>query len=101
MLERSIAAVSRYESAGDPGALMDEHTRALAGEAMMNVLRLADVSGDRWGTQVDTELATQAHTVIAAAILCQLHAIITTGTPWDPRVAAGGIAHHRDLALAA
>ena len=39
--------------------------------------------------------------MIAAAILRQLHAIINTGTPWDPRIAAGGIDHHRHLALAA
>jgi transposase len=34
--------------------------------------------------------ATQAQTVIAAAILRQLHAVITTGRAWDPRIAAHG-----------
>src|SRR5262249_13043125 len=34
--------------------------------------------------------ATQAQTVIAAAILRQLHAIITTGQAWDPVTAAHG-----------
>ena len=33
---------------------------------------------------------TQAQTVIAAAILRQLHAIITTGQAWDPLLAAHG-----------
>lgn len=33
---------------------------------------------------------TQAQTVIAAAILRQLHAVVTTSTAWDPDVAAGG-----------
>jgi transposase len=33
---------------------------------------------------------TQAQTVIAAAVLRQLHAIVTTGQAWDPQVAAGG-----------
>ena len=33
---------------------------------------------------------TQAQTVIAAAILRQLHAIITTGQAWDPVIAAHG-----------
>jgi transposase len=33
---------------------------------------------------------TQAQTVIAAAILRHLHAVITTGQAWDPRIAAGG-----------
>jgi transposase len=32
---------------------------------------------------------TQAQTVIAAAILRHLHAVITTGRAWDPQIAAG------------
>src|SRR4051794_11665013 len=35
--------------------------------------------------------ATQAQTVIAAAILRHLHAVVTTGKAWDPQIAAGGI----------
>jgi transposase len=35
--------------------------------------------------------ATQAQTVIAAAVLRQLHAVITTGRAWDPHIASGGI----------
>jgi transposase len=34
---------------------------------------------------------TQAQTVIAAAILRHLHAVVTTGQAWDPHIAAGGI----------
>jgi len=34
--------------------------------------------------------ATQAQTVIAAAILRHLHAVITTGTAWDPVIATHG-----------
>ena len=34
---------------------------------------------------------TQAQTVIAAAILRHLHAVVTTGQAWDPQIAAGGI----------
>src|SRR5262249_9123258 len=34
---------------------------------------------------------TQAQAVIAAAILRQLHAVITTGRAWDPLIASGGI----------
>jgi transposase len=34
---------------------------------------------------------TQAQTVIAAAILRHLHAVVTTGHAWDPQIAAGGI----------
>ena len=33
---------------------------------------------------------TQAQTVIAAAILRQLHAVVTTGQAWDPDIAAHG-----------
>ncbi len=35
----------------------------------------------------------QAQTVIAAAILRQLHAVITTGQAWDPLTAAHGTQH--------
>ena len=36
---------------------------------------------------------TQAQTVIAAAILRQLHAVITTGRAWDPDIATHGTQH--------
>ncbi len=32
----------------------------------------------------------QAHAVLAATLLRQLHAVITTGQQWDPAIAAGG-----------
>ena len=38
---------------------------------------------------------TQAQTVIAAAVLRQLHAIVTTGHTWDPHIAAGGTKHNQ------
>lgn len=34
---------------------------------------------------------TQAQTVIAAAILRHLHAVVTTGQVWDPQIATGGV----------
>jgi transposase len=37
---------------------------------------------------------TQAQAVIAAAILRQLHAVITTGRKWDPIIATYGTKHH-------
>ncbi len=43
---------------------------------------------------------TQAQTVIAAAILRQLHAVITTGQAWDPVTATHGNRRH-NTALAA
>lgn len=45
--------------------------------------------------------ATQAQTVIAAAILRHLHAVITTGRAWDPLIAAHGTRHQAGDAVAA
>jgi transposase len=44
---------------------------------------------------------TQAQTVIAAAILRQLHAVITTGRAWDPDVASHGTRQPRTQLAAA
>jgi transposase len=45
--------------------------------------------------------ATQAQTVIAAAILRQLHAVITTGRAWDPTIATHGTRTTIDAPIAA
>jgi transposase len=34
---------------------------------------------------------TRAQTVIAAAILRHLHAVVTPGRAWDPQIASGGL----------
>jgi transposase len=44
---------------------------------------------------------TQAQTVIAAAILRHLHAVITTGNAWDPSIATHGTRHRTATELAA
>jgi len=44
---------------------------------------------------------TQAQTLIAAAILRHLHAVITTGQAWDPAIAAHGTRHRPDMPTAA
>jgi transposase len=44
---------------------------------------------------------TQAQTVIAAAILRHLHAVITTGTAWDPAIATHGNRRKEAITLAA
>ena len=44
---------------------------------------------------------TQAQTVIAAAILRHLHAVITTGTAWDPLIATNGTRRREATTLAA
>jgi len=53
-------------------------------------------------TREDNKLTpTQAQTVIAAAILRHLHAIITTGTAWDPIIATHGTRRRTTSELAA
>ena len=44
---------------------------------------------------------TQAQTVIAAAILRHLHAVITTGRAWDPDIATHGTRHRQAHQVAA
>jgi transposase len=44
---------------------------------------------------------TQAQAVIAAAILRQLHAVVTTGRAWNPAIAAGGTRHRTTAPAAA
>jgi hypothetical protein len=44
---------------------------------------------------------TQAQTVIAAAILRHLHAVITMGTAWDPAIATHGTRGRKVSTLAA
>ena len=43
------------------------------------------------GTFTGKAPPTQAQTVVAAAILRQLHAVVTTGQAWDPDIAAHGL----------
>jgi transposase len=44
---------------------------------------------------------TQAQTVIAAALLRQLHAVIRTGTAWDPVIATHGTRRKGETSIAA
>jgi transposase len=44
---------------------------------------------------------TQAQTVMGAAVLRQLHAVITTGRAWDPDIAIHGTKHRRQPPIAA
>ncbi len=44
---------------------------------------------------------TQAQTVMGAAVLRQLHAVITTGRAWDPDLATHGTKHRRQPPIAA
>ena len=42
-------------------------------------------------TSRETNRLTPTQTVVAAAILRQLHAVVTTGQAWDPDIAAHGL----------
>ena len=44
---------------------------------------------------------TQAQAVIAAAILRQLHAVVTTGQRWDPVIATHSTQHNTRIRIAA
>ncbi len=50
---------------------------------------------------VDLADRKQAQTVIAAAILRHLPAVITTGTAWDPSIATHGTRHRQAAPIAA
>jgi transposase len=69
--------------------------RAAAWRAVWGALQTNTVYAARYRhlTTRDTNklTPTQAQTVIAAAILRHLHAVITTGTAWDPLIATHGI----------
>jgi transposase len=79
--------------------------RLAAWRAVWGTQRSNDVYAARYQhltTRVTNKLtATQAQTVIAAAILRQLHAVITTGQAWDPHIATHGANGRRQVALAA
>jgi hypothetical protein len=44
---------------------------------------------------------TQAQSVIAAAVLRQLHAVIVTGKSWDPAIARYGTRRRQETPIAA
>ncbi len=53
-------------------------------------------------TREDNKLTpTHAQSVIAAGILRHLHALITTGTAWDPSIATHGTRHRQAGPIAA
>jgi hypothetical protein len=74
--------------------------RAVWGALQTNTVYAA---GYRHLTTRDTNklTPTQAQTVIAAAILRHLHAVITTGTAWDPVIATHGTRPKEATTLAA
>jgi transposase len=79
--------------------------RAAAWRAVWGAQRANPVYGARYRHLTTRETnklkATQAHTVIAAAILRHLHAVITTGQAWDPDIATHGTRSKTSTQLAA
>ena len=79
---------TRTTGQGRPGL------RLAAWRAVWGALKSNPVYAARFAyltSRQHNKLATgQAHAVLAAALLRQLHAVITTGQRWDPAIAAGG-----------
>jgi len=79
---------ARLTGAGRPGL------RTAAWRAVWGAQRANPVYAARYRHLTTREenrrKAPQAQTVIAAAILRQLHAVVTTGRAWDPNIAAHG-----------
>ena len=82
---------TRLSGAGRPGL------RVAAWRAVWGAVHNNDVYAERYRhltTREDNRLKpTQAQTVIAAAILRQLHAVVVTRTAWDPDIARNGLRH--------
>ncbi|WP_170286249.1 hypothetical protein, partial [Nocardioides rubriscoriae] len=80
---------ARLGGAGRPGL------RVAAWRAVWGALHNNGVYAERYRhltTRDDNRLKpTQPQTVVAAAILRQLHAVVTTRTAWDPDIARYGL----------
>ena len=79
--------------------------RLAAWRAVWGAQRANPVYGARYQhltSREDNKLTpTQAQTVIAAAILRHLHAVVTTGQAWDPAIVTHGTQQHAPQVLAA
>ena len=90
-LSGTFAGRGRLSGAGRP------HLRTAAWRAVWGAVKTNPVYAARYRyltTRETNQLKpTQAQTVLAGAILRQLHAVITTGRAWDPEVATHGTRH--------
>jgi len=79
---------ARLTGAGRP------HLRTAAWRAVWGAVKSNPVYADRYRHLTTREMnklkPTQAQTVLAGAILRQLHAVITTGQAWNPEIATHG-----------
>jgi transposase len=96
-LSGTFAGRTKLTGQGRPGL------RLAAWRAVWGAQRANSVYRARYqhltGRQINKLRPTQAQTVIAAAILRHLHAVITTGQAWDPVIATLG--NHRQVLPAA
>ncbi len=87
-LSGTFAGRSRLSGAGRP------HLRTAACRAVWGAVKSNPVYAERYRHLTTRETnklkPTQAQTVLAGAILRQLHAVITTGRAWDPDIATHG-----------
>jgi transposase len=97
-LSGTFAGKARLSGAGRPGL------RTAAWRAVWGCLHANDVYAARYrhltGREHNKLKPTQAQTVLAAALLRQLWAVITTGQAWDPAIAANGLAHLEEAHVA-
>ncbi|MDP3951457.1 IS110 family transposase [Microbacterium sp.] len=98
-LSGTFTGRARLGGAGRPGL------RVAAWRAVWGALHNNPVYAERYRhltTRDDNRLTpTQAQTVVAAAILRQLHAVVTTRTAWDPAIARHGLGRTSAITAAA
>jgi transposase len=98
-LGKNFTGRTKLTGKGRPGL------RLSAWHAVWGAQRANTVYGTRYrhlSTREQNRLTvTQAQTVIAAAILRHLHAVITTGQAWDPDIATHGTRPQRQASAAA
>jgi transposase len=90
---------TRQSGRGRPGL------RVAAWRAIWGALRCNRVYAARHATLTsrDTNRLTngQAHAALAAALLRQLHVVVTHRIPWDPAIASGAIAPDQTVVMPA
>ena len=105
MCPQTRAVTALTGSSAAPNSPARSGLRLAAWRAVWGARRANPVYAARYThlTKRDTNklTATQAQAVIAAAILRQLHAVISTGQRWDPVIATHGSKHPTVLPIAA
>src|SRR2546428_1014381 len=105
MCPQTRAVTALTGSSAAPNSPARSGLRLAAWRAVWGAQRANPVYAARYTHLTEREqnklTATQAQAVIAAAILRQLHAVISTGQRWDPTIATHGSKHPTVLPIAA